>query len=51
MFGQNIISYYRELKFIVLKILTSFFIGSLDLSDPNDNLALNLSGAGKTFDE
>jgi hypothetical protein len=51
MFGDNIISNYRHLKFIILKIFTSFFIGSLDLSDSKENLSLNLSGSGTIFDE
>ncbi len=50
LFGHNIISNYKVLKFTVLKILTSFFIGSLDLNDKRDNLSFNLSGKGENFD-
>jgi len=50
LFGHNIISNYKELNFIILKILTSFFIGSLDLPEPLKNQSLNLSRSNSTFD-
>jgi len=51
LFGHSIISSYKYITLVFLKILTSFFIGSLDISDPNMNISNNLDGISDKFDK
>lgn len=41
MFGHQIISDYNDFRYIILKLLTSFFLGSIDILDQTNNQALN----------
>ena len=50
-FGHQIISEYKDFKFIVLKLLTSFFLGSIDILDQTNNEASNkLKQTNNVFD-
>jgi hypothetical protein len=53
MFGDSIYSYYRNLSFIFLKLLSSFFRGTIDNVDTGD-IAIRLNelefSDGKNFE-
>ena len=51
LFGSSILGDFKDLKYISMKILGSFYIGSLDISDKTINSAKNVGQKGGYFDK